>query len=261
MAKGGTVPGFAHADAVANLVLQLRWVHEWCFPYCWNPPLGTRAFSTIWYIIRGKVTVVVDRDKLELETGLALIVPPGVQLTGLDRKLRQPLHYLSLGADIRLGGVDFISLCGIPRLIRLPASAPFVATWQQLIDESYAMIGSAGVAALPETLPITPFAQHSLQPVDTRGLRLGGLARLWLAQLLESLQAQHPLRVRSIDPRISNALEFVRANLHRPLEIRDLAAAVYTSESNLRQLFQRELGVPLLAIFAKLNSHGRVNCW
>jgi transcriptional regulator GlxA family with amidase domain len=66
---------------------------------------------------------------------------------------------------------------------------------------------------------------------------------LWFARFFQLIRPCLPGQAMFIDPRIQNVCAFIRNNLARTMRISDLARHVFTSESHLRMLFRKTLGI------------------
>lgn len=65
-------------------------------------------------------------------------------------------------------------------------------------------------------------------------------ASLAIAELCGT--ATRPDKGKDLDPRLSRALEYIRANIRKPLTLSDVASAVALSESRFRHMFVAETG-------------------
>ncbi|MGI6610335.1 MAG: AraC family transcriptional regulator [Limnochordia bacterium] len=209
--------------------VRVWWVKRWCLPagWRWEGP-RRRPFTTVWYVLDGALAAQQEDRHFRLGPEHLIVIPPGAQTfswNDADRELR----YLSLGCELLLDEVDLFA-----------SREPVVV--QQRLPESL-------VSLWVEMEPVFEQYLASKDPFDF--LELTGLTQAWWARLWRLLRIDLSLGS-SIHPCLSQALRWMRENMHRRISLREVACQVHLSPGYLRDLFRSELDTNYTATLRRM---------
>ncbi len=215
------MPLMPSSHVLQHLYLRLWWAIRWQVPPSWRVQRRLRPpYTNIWYVRHGVMGVALNGQKAMLSPGTLAIIPPDVTAESWNAAAGE-LEFLSLGCECRLNDVDVF--LGLDPIVMIADLGPRVQEiWLQL-------------EALTQKL------QESPTPPDH--LRLSGLLRLWWAEIMEATGLDFLQRLNAMDPRVVEALGWMRRHLHVPLRLVDVAHHVHVSPSHLRQLFVDGMGI------------------
>ena len=205
-----------------DITLRIWWATRWRVAPGWRHSRPFRKpFTNVWYVLQGSMGVRIDDEEIRAGAGTLMVVPPGVRLDNWNAGPER-LDYLSLGFECILGGVDIFHGRD-PEIRQVRLSRRALALWRALERETEAILEN----------------DNALEP----NLRLAGYARLWWSETVKHVGAGALARAAAMDPRVGQALDWVRANLHAHVRASDVARMLHVSESYLRQLFVSSLGI------------------
>lgn len=204
-----------------DLLLRIWWATHWNVHPGWRHSRPfRRPFTNVWYVLDGSMGVRLDQRELTIVPQTLMVVPPGVTLDNWNSGPGR-LEYLSLGFECILGGIDiFYGRAPAIRHVALPGEV--VDLWKAIERETDALLERNTLKA---------------------NLRLAGYARLWWSEMVEYIGGDAVQAVVALDPRVGQALEWLRRNLHTDVRADDVAKMLHISQSYLRQLFSDSLGM------------------
>lgn len=220
-----------------ELRLSYYFAFEWRREADWNFEAYCIPALTFWYVFSGKRRLLISGSETIAEPGSIIILRKNaVVSTSYDDTPPAPLHYLSLGIEASLGGIDWPDLYGMPVRLSLPPSeemARLVEQWTELVRSAptYERRGEEATESIHS-------AQHACFSLDWEG-RL----KLWLSLLtrlsMPFMEAPEPVT----DKRVRDLCAYIRANYAAPVSSADLCRLLRISEAHMRMLFRRMTGM------------------
>jgi AraC-like DNA-binding protein len=221
---GGRMATLNESGTIGEWLVQLHWAAEWQREASWSINKLSSPCTIIWLVLNGSKTVRLDDAVYELEAGNLAIIPPNVSITvhptPNDALI---LHHLAVGMTARIGTLDLFDRYRFPRVSPLGDAAArhaIVDCWQRLIAETEQLEGN-----------------------ELRMIRINELTYRLLDQLIQPLQSGLAAPPATIDPRVQSACQYIRQQLSVKPSMAAISRHVYTSESHLRLLFRKTLGV------------------
>ncbi|HEY0826728.1 MAG TPA: AraC family transcriptional regulator [Bacilli bacterium] len=211
-----------------DLTFQARWIFEWYREVGWNESL-TSIYTIIWYVLSGSKRIEMNGDAFLLEQGNLLIVPPDTVLR-IRSEDQNPFHYLALGCEARIGSLPLSRRLPLPAKILLGESSNrLVSLWRKLLEQ---------VKELQKDGPV-------IEEMSER-LKIQSSTLDWLSEMIRCCRYYLPTEPVQIDERIAELCGFINDHLHEELTAPLLAGRVHVSESHLRSLFQKHIGLSLM---------------
>jgi hypothetical protein len=94
---------------------------EWNFQQFGIPAL------TVWYILEGSRRLETNGEMYDLKKGDLVVLPAHAVVTTTSHQCEPaPIHYLSMGFQFLLGGMDWSELYGVP--LSMPMSGVMILT-------------------------------------------------------------------------------------------------------------------------------------
>lgn len=178
----------------------------------WHNTRRSSPYTRLYFVESGEGFLRVAGKKIVLEPGYVYMIPSGVEFDyGCNRRLSKLYFHITLTA---LEGLDLLSQAG--RVCR--------AAWSQ---EEFKML------------------MDSVRATDYAGVMQVNM--LLYRAVVECLRAQPELSmpVTKYSPAVETAIQYIRANVHMGLTAREVAHALFVSESGLRKRFREETGMTL----------------
>jgi AraC-like DNA-binding protein len=221
---GGVMATINESGTTSEWLVQLHWAAEWQREASWAIDKLSSPCTIIWLVLNGSKTVRLDDAVYELEAGNLAIIPPNVSITVHPTPNDDlMLHHFAVGMTARIGTLDLFDRYRFPRVSPLRDEAArhaIAGCWQRLIAET-----------------------EQLEENELRMLRINELTYRLLDQLIRPLQGGLAAPPMAVDPRVQSACQYIRRQLSAKPGIAAIARHVYTSESHLRLLFRRALGI------------------
>jgi AraC-like DNA-binding protein len=227
---------------VEDLFIRMAWVIENVVNAETEFPRASYPKTIIWVVVDGKRTIEVNGSLHEVRAGDIVIIPPQTPRILLPSDpASSPFRYYSIGCDIKIGSLNFTELYNLPLLTRIADRSAF--------NEISLLTGKLLVQSLKVITDLNALDQPQLiiSSVNTDEtialLAVNSAFHEWFARFLDMMRCYLPAEPQEIDPRISKLCMYMQMNLERRLKLPDLAQYLYVSESHLRLLFRKAMGV------------------
>lgn len=227
---------------VEDLSLKLAWVIENVVRAETEFPRASYPKTIIWIVVGGERTIEVNGMLHEVHAGDVVVIPPQTTRTVLPcRPHSEPLHYYSIGCDGKIGSLNFVELYGLPTVTTIEDRAAFLEMARMsalLLDQSLDVIKSLHALDQPQLII------NKVNTDETSALMsVNASFTAWFARFLAMMRSYIPDKPQEIDPRIGRLCAYMQLNLNSKLSMSDLARYLYISESHLRLLFRKTLGI------------------
>ncbi|KRF07990.1 hypothetical protein ASG89_16255 [Paenibacillus sp. Soil766] len=228
---------------IEDLFIRMAWVIENVVNVETEFPRASYPKTIIWVIVEGKRTIEVNGSLHDVQAGDIVIIPPQTARILLpSAPASGPFHYYSIGCDIKIGSLNFTELYNLPLRTRIADRSAFEEISQltgKLLVQSLKVIKALNALDQPHLIV------SSVNTDETVALlAVNASFHDWFARFLEMMRCYLPAEPQEIDPRISKLCTYMQMNLDRRLTMPDLAQYLYVSESHLRLLFRKAMGVP-----------------
>ncbi|MCC2683950.1 MAG: hypothetical protein K0R75_849 [Paenibacillaceae bacterium] len=235
-----------HVGFLKDLSLRFNWIIEWKFKP--EEELGQVAFphTLIWLVLGGRRTITFKERTWEIRRGDLVIIPPhvmrDVQACPGEREL---FHYITVSCDIRVEPLEFTDLYRFPNVIPNVEPTEFAAIVEcshHLLKITDDILFRLDLRPIPARIKHVP--THEVDVDETSALlEVDGMFRLWFSRFFRLIRPTLPDQPMFVDPRIQKVCVYILNNLAHTVKISDLARQVFTSESHLRMLFRKTLGI------------------
>ena len=178
----------------------------------WHNTKRCSPYTRLYFVRSGEGYLRVNGKKILLEPGYVYMIPSGLEFDyGCNRKLTKLYFHVTLTA---LDGLDLLSQAG--QICRAPWS-------KEEMDELLSCV---------EAQDYTGAMQLNVQ--------------IYRA-VIECLRTQPELTMPVVkySPGVDMAIQYIRANVRMGLTAREVAHALFVSESGLRKRFREETGMTL----------------
>jgi AraC-like DNA-binding protein len=227
---------------IEDLFIRFAWVIDNVVNPETEFPRASYAKTIIWVVKEGKRMIEVDGQLHEVQAGDILVIPPQTPRTVLRSDPSfGPFHFYTIGCDIKIGSLNFVELYNLPLLTRgveLSAFQEMSKLTANLLAQSLKVIKDLNALNRPELIIGRVNTDQSVAL-----LAVNASFQVWIAQFFIMMRRYLPAVPQEIDSRISKLCTFMQANLDRRLKLSDLAKYLYISESHLRLLFRKTMGV------------------
>jgi AraC family transcriptional regulator of arabinose operon len=234
--------------ALPQLYLKLQWVHERSQSYHKRSQSYYRLsgvsspYTVFWFVVTGTRHVISEGQRLTLSEGDLLVFPPQADIMKEKDDLETTFVTLTLGCEAKVGVFDFVTLYGFPKITRLPPSnelTRLLDLWRQL--EKYTSRYESDLnnpnPGLEDHAHLPDKAQYSLYT------QIYAMLTQWFSLMLELMLPHLPAHPSHIDQRVHQACTFIRSKLGEKIRLQEIAVHVALSESHLRTLFHKSLGL------------------
>lgn len=212
-----------------GLSLRLWWAQRKRFGpgWAWCHPLR-RPYANLWYIVGGRMGVAIGTHGYTLKAGDLAILPAHVAAESWNAGEGE-LEYLSLGFECNWHHID--ALMGMdPFLGPVQMEPEVVATWDRLDKET-----------------------RGTRPRDSaQGMTVLGLLQLLLAGVMRCTGLDLLQGLREMDPRLLQAMAWMRGHLREPIRVEDVAREVHLSPGRLRDLFVQYTSRPFRDVLTRM---------
>ncbi|CAG7614601.1 helix-turn-helix domain-containing protein [Paenibacillus allorhizosphaerae] len=236
---------------VEDFLLRMAWVNDNHVEAHVEFPRASYAKTIIWVVVDGKRTIEVNGILYEVQAGDIVVIPPQTPRTVLKGDpASDPIRYYSIGCDLKVGSLHFVQLYKMPVITSIEDAAAFREMSRlsaQLSTEAISVINMLHALNQPKRIISRVNTEESAAL-----LALSATFQLWFARFIGLMQPYLPAEPRDIDPRISELCAYMQQNIGRKLTLSDLAKFVFLSESHLRLLFRKTVGVAPMAYFRQL---------
>ena len=228
---------------VEDLFMRMAWVIKNVVNAETEFPRASYAKTIIWVVVEGKRTIEVNGFFHEVQAGDLVVIPPQTPRTVLPSNdpASGPFHFYTIGCDIKIGSLNFVELYKVPLLTRVADEPDFQELTKltaDLLAQSLKVIKALHALDQPQLI----IARVNTD--ETAALfALKAAFQVWFSRFLDMMRSYLPDEPQEIDPRISKLCAYMQMNLDRRLTLPDLAKYLYISESHLRLLFRKTMGI------------------
>ncbi|OAS22717.1 helix-turn-helix domain-containing protein [Paenibacillus oryzisoli] len=236
---------------IEDLFIRMAWVIENMVDVETEFARTSYPKTIIWVVVGGKRTIEVNGSLHNVQAGEIVIIPPQTPRALMPSDPASgPFHYYSIGCDIKIGSLSFAERYNLPLITQIADITAFREISQltaKLLAQSLKVI--EGLHALNQPHLII----SSVNTDETLALlAVNASFNDWLVRLLDMIRCYLPAEPQEIDPRISKLCMYMQMNLERRLKLPDLAHYLYVSESHLRLLFRKAMGISPSAYLRQL---------
>ncbi|CAG7600822.1 HTH-type transcriptional activator RhaR [Paenibacillus solanacearum] len=227
---------------VEDFMMRMAWVNDNVLQADTEFPRARYAKTILWVIVHGKRMIEVGGALFEVQAGDLVVIPPQTQRAVLKSDPGMgTFHYYSVGCDIKIGSLHFTQLYNIP--VRTPiqdaeAFQEIAVRSERLSAEAKSILQLLQAAGKPKMIVSKVNMKESAAL-----LALNASSQAWFALFFQLLQPSLQDKPREIDPRISELCAYMQQHLRQKLTMPDLAKVAFLSESHLRLLFRKTMGM------------------
>ena len=228
---------------VEDLFIRMAWVIEHTLKAETEFPRASFPKTIIWIVVEGKRTVEVNGFLHEVQAGDVVVIPPqSPRIVLPSDSASSPFHYYSIGCDIKIGSLNFVELYKLPLITRIEDKSAFKEVSklsQRLLAQSLEVIKALNALNQPELIigKINTDETISLLAVNAS-------FNTWIARFLDMMRSNMADKPQEIDSRIRRVCTYMQLNLDKKLTLPNLAQYSFISESHLRLLFRKTMGIP-----------------
>jgi AraC-like DNA-binding protein len=227
---------------VEDLFVRMAWVIENVVDAETEFPRASYPKTIIWVVLDGKRTIEVNGNLREVHAGDIVIIPPQTpRIVLASDASASPFHYYTVGCDIKIGSLNFVELYNLPLIARIEDTSAFRELSRltaKLLDQSLEVIKSLHALDQPQLI---------IGKVNTDEtvalLAVNASFNVWVSRFFAMMRGYMPDKAQEIDPRVSRLCNYMQMNLERKLALPDLAEYLFISESHLRLLFRKTMGI------------------
>lgn len=227
---------------IEDYFMRMAWVIENVVAAETEFPRASYPNTIIWIVLDGTRTIEVDGGRYHVQAGDVVVIPPQTPRIVLPNDpAAGSFHYYTIGCDLKVGSLHLVEQYKLPFITRIEDKAAFqdlAALSAKLLAQAQEVIRALHALDQPQLI---------IGKVNTREtvalLAVNATFNLWIARFLHMMLGHMADNPQEIDPRISRLCAYMQANLDRRLTMSDLAQYVYVSESHLRLLFRKTMGV------------------
>ncbi|MGG1519303.1 AraC family transcriptional regulator [Paenibacillus oryzisoli] len=227
---------------VEDLFMQIAWVIEHTVNAETEFTRASYEKTIIWVVMTGRRRIEVNGSLYEVQAGDIVVIPPLTPRTLLPGDPASvPFHFYTIGCDLKIGPLHVAELYKLPLVTSIKDSVNFrnlINLTSMLLTQSLDMIKELQALDQPELVI------SKVNTYETAGLlAVNASFHLWFSRFFEMMLCYLPGEPQDIDPRISKLCAYMQKNVDRKLTLPDLAQYLYISESHLRLLFRKTLGI------------------
>jgi AraC-like DNA-binding protein len=220
----------------------LAWVIENVVEADTEFPHSSYPNTIIWIVLEGTRTIELDGERYQVQAGDVVVIPPQTPRTVLtNNPAAGAFHYYTIGCDLKVGSLHFVEQYKLPLLTRIEDQAAFqdiTALTAELLAQALDVIRTLHALDQPQLII------GKINTDETVALlAVNATFNLWIARFLQMMREHMADKPQEIDPRVNRLCAYMQANLDRRLTLSDLAQYVYVSESHLRLLFRKTMGI------------------
>lgn len=223
--------------ATEELKASFQFGFEWHRPADWNFDEYMIPATTFWYILNGQRQLTVQGHTFTVQSGDLIVLPAHwiVTTRHLPNSARQPMHYMALGLNIQVGGVEWTHLYEPPLRteLHLSVDSQFLEQWRSLVkyrETSESKLGINHEFQWPAELSVWTLAWEAE-------------CKSWLSNLTHILLPYLKNPRPAMDARVREMCMYMRNRIAEPLSIRKLAEHVSLSQGHMRELFREGTGM------------------
>ena len=227
---------------VEDLFIRMAWVIENVVDAGTEFPRASYPKTIIWIVVEGKRTIEVNGLLHDVQAGDIVVIPPQTPRIVLPGDLSSsPFHYYSIGCDIKIGSLNFVELYSLPLLSKITNTSAFQELSKltaKLLTQSLEVIKALNALDQPQLIIGKVNTDETIAL-----LAVNASFHAWFVRILDMLRCNLPDQPQEIDSRISRLCDYMQMNLAKRLTLPDLAQYLYISESHLRLLFRKTMGI------------------
>ncbi|MFC6230026.1 helix-turn-helix domain-containing protein [Paenibacillus allorhizosphaerae] len=226
---------------------KVRWIREMIKPPSYSFERMNIPYTLFWIVLDGTLTVHLDGKPFRAEKGDLVIFPPNVTFGLHPRDDAKDIHYLSLCADLKIGGLDLVHLYELPVIsshLSSPSLPSLISIWKRSVTV-FEQLGElvAARAASPQQNAMPERAVISHTDISVQYFGLHAELFQWLHHFLLLMRPYLPDEPLLFDPRIVKACDYIQQRLGQPIRLEELAKHVHVSQSHFSHLFYKSLGL------------------
>lgn len=227
---------------IEDLFIRMAWVIENVVDVETEFARASYPKTIIWVVVGGTRTIEVNGSLHNVQAGEIVIIPPQTPRVLMPSDpAAGPFHYYSIGCDIKIGSLNFAERYNLPLITRIADITAFMEITQltaKLLVQSLKVIEGLNALNQPQLIISSVNTDETLAL-----LAVNASFNDWFARFLDMMRCYLPAKPQEIDPRISKLCMYMQMNLERRLKLPDLAHYLNVSESHLRLLFRKAMGV------------------
>lgn len=229
-------------DQSLKLQLNPRWVRNMYRPFDFVFGPVSNPFPVFWIVLKGTRYIEIGDHIHSIKEGDLVVFPPGIPYRLVPATSSEPIHYLSLGCEAKIGPFGIHELYALPEVssqIGKDKANTLIQTWFRLVDRYIHTVKVLHEDGINQTTNLLPMVSASIAMLD-----LKETLHCWFADFLRLMQPQIPEHTWNMDNRIAKACIYLRENAHKNIRLEDVASHVYLSQSHFIYLFRKSLGQP-----------------
>ncbi|MFS0727449.1 AraC family transcriptional regulator [Paenibacillus sp. 1P07SE] len=236
---------------IEDLVMRLGWVIENVVPGETEFPRASYPNTIIWIVVDGNREIEVNGVRHAVQAGEVVVIPPQTPRIVLRSDASSPpFRYFTIGCDIKLGPLNFVELYELPLITRITDSTAFAdmaGRTAALLAQSLEVIQALHALNQPQLIISKVTTDDTLAL-----LAVNASFHAWFVRFMDMMRDSLPDVPKGIDPRIGKLCSYMQLNLDRKLTLPELAQYMYVSESHLRLLFRKTMGISPLSYLRQL---------
>jgi AraC-like DNA-binding protein len=244
------IPVELENNKLVDTKVHIRWINEWQRPPDFFKKPIDYPYTLCWLVLSGAKTIVIDDRSFLVKAGDFILLPPHTPVIVAASPNDEVFHYLALVGEMKLGIFDMVSLYEFPIVHRFESSSieKLIHIWRELIEQ---------VKNLAETTPDDLNSPVSLDKA-LHYFQMNMLLHAWILEWLHIYTPLLPKEKVFEDARVHKVCLFIKKNFKRKLKLRTLSRHAYLSESHLRTLFHKYLGLTPMEYLLKVRiTHAR----
>ncbi|MCC2683316.1 MAG: arabinose operon regulatory protein [Paenibacillaceae bacterium] len=229
------IPVELENNKLLDTKLHIRWINEWKRPPEYSKKPVDYPYTLCWLVLSGAKTVVIENRSFRVQEGDFISLPPHTPISVAANPGDEEFHYLALAGELKLGIFDLVSLYEFPHIHRFsPLSIErLLSLWRKLIEQ---------VKHLAETTPDYLNRPISLDKAN-HYFEMNMLLHSWILEWIHIYTPILPKEKLFEDSRVHKVCKYINKSFKRNLKLRTLSKHVYLSDSHLRSLFRKYLGL------------------
>ncbi|WP_168118826.1 AraC family transcriptional regulator [Paenibacillus sp. HB172176] len=226
-----------HRITVEEQQVLYRFGFEWHRTADWNFDSHLIPSTAFWYIISGERQLILQGQYYDLKPGDLITLPAGaIVTTRFLKNAPEPIHYLALGLDIRMYGLEWTALYDVPMHIPLQLEGDsrldLLREWRQVLQASDGVMNMLHKRSDP----------HRSAELSELLLAFEGQYKLLFASLSRLLRPYMINPNPVIDARVSRMCDYLRGKCMGAVSMQELAEEMNLSEGHMRELFRASVG-------------------
>ncbi|WP_028548922.1 AraC family transcriptional regulator [Paenibacillus sp. UNC451MF] len=228
------------------LKFRVRWIRDMSKSTTYSISQLKLPYTLFWLVLEGKLELMIHEEKRQVSTGDIVIFPPNTMFSLLPQQEEQPIRYLSLCGDLKIGNLDLVTVYDLPFISHIASStglSKLISVWGTAL-EAFEQLGELINGDKPRSEADTPHTHLIRTDISMQFLGMQGWLYQWLQHFLSVMGEQLPVEPLRFEERVMKVCQFIQHHIGSPLCLQDLADHVYLSPGYLSHLFLQSLGMP-----------------